>query len=255
MKIFLLCGGFGSRLDHEGKLKAKTMVKIGNKPILLHIIENFNRQGFNQFVICLGYKAETILNYFLKNNKKNTRIISKNKNKIVLIFKKNNLKSKLYFIYTGINTGTAGRIKIAFNSLMLKEDILMTYGDGLSNLSIKKLIKFHYKKKSLVTITAVKPKQRYGILKIKNNKVLYFDNSKKKSDIYVNGGFHVIDKSAIKYIKNTRDYWEDKQLRRFKSIKKLYAFKHEGFWKSLDTLKDKNEFNEIIKQKKLPWIR
>ena len=146
MKIFLLCGGFGSRLDHEGKLKAKTMVKIGNKPILLHIIENFNRQGFDQFVICLGYKAETILNYFLKNNKKNTKIISKNKNKIVLTFRKNNLKSKLHFIYTGINTGTAGRIQIAFYSLKLKEDILMTDGDGLSNLSIKKLIKFHYRK-------------------------------------------------------------------------------------------------------------
>ena len=129
----------------------------------------------------------------------------------------------------------------------------MTYGDGLSNVNIKKLINFHYKNKSQVTLTAVRPKQRYGVLKIQKNKVKFFDNSKKKSDIYINGGFFVIAKDAIKKIKNKNIYWEKEPLSFYLKQKKLYAFKHEGFWKSLDTLKDKNDFNEMIKKNKMPW--
>ena len=130
----------------------------------------------------------------------------------------------------------------------------MTYGDGLSNVNIKKLIKFNFRNKSEVTLTAVRPKQRYGIIKIRKNKVGFFDNSKKKSDVYINGGFFVISKNAVKRIKNKKIYWEKEPLSYFLNQKKLFAYKHEGFWKSLDTLKDKNDFNEIIKKKKIPWL-
>ena len=115
------------------------------------------------------------------------------------------------------------------------------------------MIKFHYKNKAEVTLTAVRPKQRYGVLKINKNKVKFFDNSKEKSDVYVNGGFFVISKSAIKKIKGNDIYWEKEPLTYFLKKKKLFAYKHEGFWKSLDTLKDKNDFNEMIKKNKSPW--
>ena len=130
----------------------------------------------------------------------------------------------------------------------------MTYGDGLSNVNIKKLVKFHYNKKAEVSLTAVRPKQRYGVLKLNKDKVKFFDNSKEKSDVYVNGGFFVISKNAIKKIKNKKTYWEKEPLSYFLKQKKLFAFKHEGFWRSLDTLKDKNDLDKLAKtNKKLPW--
>ncbi len=254
MKIFILCGGFGTRLDYEGKIKAKPMVKIGNKPILMHIIENFCKQGFSDFVFCLGYKSHSISNYFLKENKKFIKKIKNKKNNFVFQFKKKKISFIGNLIFTGIKTGTGGRILRSYKLLNLNEDFIMTYGDGLSNINIKKLIKFHYKKKAEVSLTAVRPKQRYGVLKLRKDKVKFFDNSKEKSDIYINGGFFVISKNAIKKIKNKDTYWEKQPLSYFLKHKKLFAFRHEGFWKSLDTLKDKNDFNEMIKKNKKPWI-
>ena len=170
MKVFILCGGYGTRLDHEGKLKAKPMVLIGNKPILMHIIENFVKQGFSEFVFCLGHKSETIINYFLKQKKKFTKINIKSTNFIRFEYKNKKIKFEGNLIYTGKKSGTGGRILKSYNKLKLKEDILMTYGDGLSNIKIKKLISYHYKNKASVTVTAVRPKQRYGVLKLKIKK-------------------------------------------------------------------------------------
>ena len=167
MKVFILCGGFGTRLDHEGTLIAKPMVRIGSDPILMHIVNSYTDQGFNEFVFCLGYKSKTIINYFLKENKKKIIIINNQKNNIKFLFKSKKNKFIANLIYTGLNTGTGGRIKKAYNKLKLKEDFMMTYGDGLANISIKNLLKFHRKNKSKVTLTAVRPKQRYGVLKIK----------------------------------------------------------------------------------------
>ena len=129
----------------------------------------------------------------------------------------------------------------------------MTYGDGLSNVSLKKLIKFHYKNNAKVTLTAVRPKERYGILKIKNSQITYFDNENRRTNTYVNGGYFVIDKSAINKIKKNSTYWEKEPLNFFAKKKQLFAFKHKGFWKSLDTLKDKNDFNDLYNKKKYPW--
>lgn len=253
MKTFILCGGFGTRLDYEGKLNAKPMIKIGSKPILLHIIENFVNQNINEFVFCLGHKAETIVNYFLKTNRKFTTILDKKKEEIKFKFNNQKIKFIGHLIFTGIKSGTGGRIKIAYNKMRLNEDILMTYGDGLANVNIKKLIDFHYIKKSIVTLTAARPKHRYGIIKIKNNKIEKFDNQNKSIDVFINGGFFVIDKSAIRKIKNTNTFWEKEPLNYFMKKKKLFAFKHKGFWKSLDTLKDKNDFDIMIKKGKTPW--
>ena len=254
MKTFILCGGFGTRLDYEGTLIAKPMIKIGKEPILMHIIKNYTEQEINEFVFCLGYKANTIINYFLKENKSKIRVIKKEKEIIKFSYNYNKIRFIGSLVYTGLNTGTGGRIKKAYKKLNLDEDIMMTYGDGLSNVSIKKLINFHYKNNAKVTLTAVKPKERYGILKIQNNKITYFNNENKKTDTYVNGGYFVIDKSTIKKINNHNVYWEQQPLNFFSKQKILYAFKHDGFWKSLDTLKDKNDFNKLYRNnKKLPW--
>jgi glucose-1-phosphate cytidylyltransferase len=254
MKTFILCGGFGSRIDYEGTLKAKPMIRIGPKPILMYIVQNYISQGYNDFVFCLGHKSNTIINYFIKENNKKIKILEKKKNIIKFSYDFDKDKFIGTLIYTGLNTGTGGRIKKAYKKLNLNEDIMMTYGDGLSNVSIKKLIKFHYNNKAEVTMTAVRPKQRFGVLKLNKNKVKFFDNSNKKTDVYINGGFFVISKNAIKQIKDIKTYWEIEPLKYYLKKEKLYAFKHEGFWKSLDTLKDKNDFNQMFIQNKKPWI-
>lgn len=253
MKAFILCGGFGTRLDYEGKLKAKPMVRIGNKPILMHLVEFFCKQKINNFVFCLGYKSESIIDFFLKEKKNKIKIILKKKDFIRFNYKSKKINFIANLVFTGIKTGTGGRILKAYNKLNMNEDFLMTYGDGLANINLKRLIKFHYKKKSLVTLTAVRPKQRYGVLKMKNDKVKLFDNSNKKVDIYVNGGFFVISKNMLKTIKGKKIYWENYPLNYAIKKNRLYAYKHEGFWKSLDTLKDKNDFNELYKKKITPW--
>ena len=201
MKIFILCGGFGTRLDHEGKLMAKPMVRIGRYPILMHIIKNYCNQNFSSFVFCLGHKSNTIINYFLKENKKYIKIIYIKKSNIKFSYKKKNIIFVGNLIYTGLNTGTGGRIKKAYKKLKMNEDFMMTYGDGLSNVSIKKLLNFHYKNKAKVTLTAVRPKQRYGVIKIEKNKVTYFDNENRKAETYVNGGYFVVAKETINKIK------------------------------------------------------
>jgi glucose-1-phosphate cytidylyltransferase len=253
MKIFILCGGFGTRLDHEGTLIAKPMVRIGPDPIIMHIIDNYIEQGYNEFVFCLGHKSKTIINYFLKENKKKITIIKDNKSNIEFHFKTKKREFSGNLIYTGLNTGTGGRIKKAYNKLRLNSDFMMTYGDGLSNVSIKNLLKFHYKNNAKITLTAVRPKQRYGILKIKKNCITYFDNENRNAETYVNGGYFVINKESIQKIKNDTTYWEQEPLSFYAKKKQLFAFKHDGFWKSLDTLKDKNDFNLLFKNKKYPW--
>ena len=251
--VFILCGGKGTRLDHEGKIKAKPMVKIGSKPLLMHLIESFYNQGFSRFVFCLGYKSDTIIDFFIKENKKKINIIFKKKNHLKFLFNSKFLKFEGNLIFTGINSGTGGRLLKSYKKLNLNEDIIMTYGDGLSNIKLKNLVNFHYKNNALVSLAAVRPKQRYGVLKIKKDRVNFFDNSNKKIDIYINGGYFVISKDSIKKIKNEKIYWEQEPLNYFLKKKKLFAYKHDGFWKSLDTLKDKNDFNELIKKKKLLW--
>tara|TARA_X000000950_G_scaffold175217_1_gene212948 strand:+ start:260 stop:1036 length:777 start_codon:yes stop_codon:yes gene_type:complete len=254
MKVFILCGGYGTRLDHESKIIAKPMVRIGNEPILFHLIKNFSLQGFNDFVLCLGYKKNTIIDYFTKE-KKNFCTVSKfQKKHIELQFKYKKVNTKINLIDTGIKSGTGGRIKIAFKNLKLSEDIIMTYGDGLSSIPIKRLLRFHNKNKSIFTISAVRPKHRYGILKInKKNKLKLFDNSNKKSDIYVNGGFHVISKNCINKVSNRFTFWEKEPMSYFLKREKIFVFKYDGFWKSLDTLKDKNDFNKLYREKKYIW--
>ena len=254
MKTFILCGGYGTRLDNLGRIIAKPMAQIGKEPILMHIIKNFCIQGFNDFVLCTGHKHSTINNYFVNKNFRYIKVFSKTKKNLVFQYSKNNISFKCNIIFTGTNNGTGGRINIAYKKLKLREDIMMTYGDGLSDVNINKLLNFHNKNKALVTLTAVKPKIRYGFLKIKNQKIKYLDNTnQKKTNVYINGGFFVISKKAIQTIKNNSIYWEKEPLEKIIKKDKLYAYRHHGYWQSLDTLKDLNDLNNQIKNKKILW--
>jgi len=227
MKVVILAGGLGSRISEYTKTIPKPMIKIGNKPMVLHIMEHFSRFGHKDFYIAAGYKSNVIKKFF--------------KNK----FKKWNVN----IIETGKHTMTGGRLK-KLKKYLKNETFLMTYGDGVSNVDIKKLIKFHKLKKKLVTITAVRPPARFGILKIKDNKVVYFKEKSKLDEGWINGGFFVMEPFFLNYIDNDRTFLEREPLEKALKKKQLNAFKHHGFWQCMDTKRDKDNLEKIFKNKK-----
>ena len=217
MKVVILAGGLGTRLSEYTRTIPKPMVPINKVPILIHIINHYRKYKFNNFYIAVGYKSNVIKNYFKKKKIKNC---------------------KINIVDTGLNTMTGGRLK-RLSSYLKKDTFLMTYGDGLSNVNLKSLIKFHKKKKKLMTLTAVRPPARFGAIKIINNKVKYFKEKSSLDEGWINGGFFVIEPEIFKYIKNDKTYLEHKPLEKLAKSGKLTAFKHYGFWQCMDTLRDK----------------
>ena len=231
MKIIILCGGKGTRISEESKKIPKPMVKIGTKPILVHIMNFYRYYGFDDFVLAAGYKQNIIRNYFKKDK----------------IFK--NVK----IVNTGQNTLTGGRLLRLKKLFKKDETFMLTYGDGVTNLNLKKLIKFHKKNKKIATITAVKPPVRFGELKIKKNLVKKFEEKPQSSSGWINGGFFILNYNIFKYIKNDNSMLERETLEKLVRLKQLVAFKHSGFWKCMDTLRDKILLNKIFKEKKKLW--
>tara|TARA_B100001123_G_C15317402_1_gene1026651 strand:+ start:2396 stop:3088 length:693 start_codon:yes stop_codon:yes gene_type:complete len=227
MKVVLLAGGFGTRLSEYTHKIPKPMVEIGGKPILWHIMKHYAKYDFKDFYIALGYKGNIIRNYF--------------KNK----FSDWNIK----FIETGKNTMTGGRIK-RLTKFLSNETFMMTYGDGLSDINLNKLLKFHRKNKKLVTLTAVRPPARFGAIKLKGNQVSYFKEKSKLDEGWINGGFFVMESKFLKFIKNDHTYLEREPLEKMSKKKQLAAFKHKGFWQCMDTKRDKDKLSEILKSKK-----
>ena len=227
MKVIILAGGMGTRISEYTKTIPKPMIKIKNKPLIHHIMDHYAKYGHKDFYIALGYKGHVIKNYFKKK-----------------IFSKWNIN----LIETGKKTMTGGRLK-KFKKLMNNERFLLTYGDGLSNVNIKKLINFHKKHKKISTLTAVRPPARFGAIKIKGNKVVYFKEKSKLDAGWINGGFFVMEPEIIKYIKNKNTVLEQYPLEKLSKIKKLGAFKHSGFWQCVDTIRDKEILESAIKKK------
>tara|TARA_B100001996_G_scaffold147818_1_gene112580 strand:+ start:164 stop:856 length:693 start_codon:yes stop_codon:yes gene_type:complete len=227
MKVVILAGGLGTRLSEYTKLIPKPMVKIGGKPIILRIINLYKKYGFNEFYIALGYKGNVIRNFFKKKMK----------------------DVKINLIETGKNTMTGGRLK-RLKKYLDNETFLMTYGDGVSDINIKKLVKFHKKNKSLMTLTAVRPPARFGSIKIKGDYVYYFKEKSSVDEGWINGGFFVIEPKIFKYIKNDKTHLEREPFEKLAKKKSIKAFKHKGFWQCMDTKRDKDLLDKIIKKKK-----
>tara|TARA_A100001011_G_scaffold269488_1_gene278716 strand:- start:6978 stop:7655 length:678 start_codon:yes stop_codon:yes gene_type:complete len=223
MKVVILAGGMGTRMSELTKTIPKPMVKIKNKPILIHIMEHYSNMGFNEFFIALGYKGHVIKKFF----------------------KGKNFNWKVHLIDTGKNTMTGGRVK-RLKKYLKNERFFLTYGDGISNVNIRKLLKFHKKHKKSVTLTAVRPPARFGSIKLKHNKVKIFKEKSKLDEGWINGGFFVFEPDIFKYIKNDQIYLEREPLEIFSKKKQLMAFKHHGFWQCMDTKRDKQLIEKIL---------
>ena len=251
MRVIILAGGSGSRLGDITKVIPKPLVKIGKFPILAHIIKIYLNYDVNEFVIALGYKGEKIFKYFTKKKvtKKVKNQLKKGYSIKIRLFNK---KCKIILVETGKNTMTGGRVKRAAR-LIKGKDFYLTYGDGLSNVNIKKLTKFHFKNKKLVTITAVRPPARFGELIMKNKKVVSFSEKKPIQTSWINGGFFVINKKFLKLLKNDKTILERDPLERVAKSGQLSAFKHSKFWQCMDTKRDRDKLNEILKSKKIKF--
>ena len=232
--VVILAGGLGTRIaDNKGKLP-KGLVKIGKFPIIYHVIKYFKFFGFRNFIICIGYKGHILKKYF-------------NKNKNLSSFKDLNIK----LIDTGINSNTGLRIKKIKNEV--KNIFFLTYCDGLINLNLKKLLNFFLKNKKLGVLTAVNAQSRFGVLSIKGNKnIIDFNEKKKIHNLWVNAGFYIFYKKIFDYIPNKNPIFENEVLKKIAKKRLIISYKHKGFWKCMDTIKDKNELNKIW-FKKAPW--
>ena len=227
MKVVILAGGFGTRLSEYTKDIPKPMVKVAGIPIIVHIMKHYVSYGFKDFYVALGYKGNVIKKYFEKNQ----------------------FNWNVKLIDTGKNTMTGGRV-LRLKKYLSDENFLMTYGDGVSNINLKKLINFHLKSKKIITLTAVRPPARFGAIKIKKNMVFSFREKSKLDEGWINGGFFVINSNFFKYIKNDKTYLEREPLEKVSRNKQLSAFKHEGFWHCMDTKRDKENLDKIYKKNK-----
>jgi glucose-1-phosphate cytidylyltransferase len=246
MKCVILAGGYGTRLAEETQTKPKPMVKIGNKPIIWHIMKFYSHYGVNDFIICLGYKGFVIKNYLKKN-----LIKSKNK-KINYYYDKNN-NWKITCVNTGIKTNTGGRLLKLNKIIKENENFCFTYGDGLTNVNINKALKLFKKKKRIATVTAIKPPAKYGVLKITKDLVTGFTEKIDNKKLWINGGYFIFNGEIFNYIKDFNTSLEFSVLPKLVRKKKLYSYKHKGYWQSMDTLRDKIELNNIWRTNKAPW--
>jgi glucose-1-phosphate cytidylyltransferase len=253
MQTVILCGGLGSRLAEETETKPKPMVEIGGKPILWHIMKIYSHYGLNDFIICLGYKGYQIKEYF--NNfliHNNDFTINMKDNSISYHSNKEKNNWKITLVDTGKNTLTGGRLK-RVAKFINKKDFCFTYGDGLGDINLKKLISFHKSNKKLATVTAVKSPARFGVLNIEKNIVKNFEEKPKSNSVLINGGFFVLSEKVLDYIKDDSSIWEQEPLENLVKEKQLISYAHDGFWYSMDTMRDKRYLEELWKQKKAPW--
>ena len=228
MKVVILAGGLGTRISEYTKTKPKPMIEIRGKPLIFYIMKQYARYGFTDFIIALGYKGDVIKRYF----------------------KKNSFNWKIKLIDTGKNTMTGGRIKRLKNYLK-DETFMLTYGDGISNINLKKLLSFHKKNKKMITLTAVRPPARFGALKLKGNRVSYFKEKSRMDEGWINGGFFVIEPRFLNFIQNDKTYLEREPLEKVCKKNELAGFKHYGFWECMDTKRDKDRIEQILKKNPL----
>ena len=263
MKVLILAGGLGTRFEEETNLKPKPMIEIGNRPILWHIMKIYSHYGFNEFVILLGYKGYKVKEFFLNYLQNNSNIEINMKSNSVKFLDKTSENWKITLLDTGEKTMTGGRVKKA-QKIVGNESFLLTYGDGLSNVNIKKLINYHKSHNGIVTLTGALPPGRFGVIKINKNKVKNFKNKSrgliksfqekpKNFKNYINGGFFVCNPEVFDYIDKSSTIFEDEPLNKLAKHKKLFLYKHNGFWHPMDNISDYKNLNKLWISKKPPW--
>ena len=252
MKAVILAGGLGTRLTEETYIKPKPMVEIGGKPILWHIMKIYSASNINDFIICCGYKAFMIKQYFANYFLYTSDVTFDIQNNKMEVHQKNAEPWRVTLVDTGEETGTGGRLK-RVKDYIGKETFCFTYGDGVSDLKISNVVDFHKKQKTLATITAVQPPGRYGYMNISGEKVAKFVEKPQGDGGWINGGFFVLEPEAINYIPSDNTNWEREPLEKIAQEGKLSVFKHLGFWQAMDTQRDKNLLEKMWDSGKAPW--
>jgi len=231
MKTVILCGGLGTRLAEETRLIPKPMVRIGRKPILIHILEIYYKHGFKDFILALGYKSNIIQSYF----------------------KKNKFPFKVKTVFTGNKTLTGTRLFKLKKLLINEKNFMLTYGDGLTNQNIKYLLKYHLRHKKVATMTVVRPPVRFGEVYLKGNRVFSFKEKPQITTGWINGGFFVFSTKIFNFLSKKNQMLEKQAMEKLTQKEQLMAFKHTGFWQCMDNIRDKNILNELIRSKKALW--
>lgn len=252
MKVVILAGGLGTRISEETHLKPKPMIEIGGMPILWHIMKIYSSYDINEFVICCGYKGYLIKEYFANYSLHMSDVTFDMKKNDIQIHHKSVEPWTVTLVDTGIETMTGGRLK-RIKEYVQNDTFCFTYGDGVGNIDIKDLIKFHKNEKTIATITAVQPPGRFGVLDIQKNKISFFKEKPAGDGNWINGGFFVLEPSVFDYIENDSTIWEREPLENLANEGRLSAYKHDGFWHPLDTLRDKNYLQKLWEDGKAPW--
>ncbi len=253
MKVVLLAGGLGTRLSEETDTKPKPMVEIGGKPILWHIMKIYSQYGFNEFIVCLGYKGYVIKEYFANYFRHQSDLTIDLKNNTTEIHNSTAEPWKISLIDTGVNTMTGGRIK-RIQPYIGNEPFLLTYGDGVSDVNLKELVEFHKQSGKLLTVTSIQPTGRFGSLEIDdNNSVQKFVEKPKGDGAWINAGFFVCEPKIFDFINGDDTIFEKDPLEKIAEMNELKAFKHDGFWKPMDSLRDKYELENLWQSNKAPW--
>jgi glucose-1-phosphate cytidylyltransferase len=253
VQVVILAGGLGSRLAEETISIPKPMIRIGQDPILIHLMRFFASHGHTNFVLALGYKGDVIKEYFRNFSQINSSLRITTKGSSIQILNEVEIDWTIDLIETGLETATGGRLKML--EPYLEDKFLMTYGDGLSDVDLPSLISLHERTKTLATVTAVQPPARFGALEIHGDIVKSFREKSKTDVSWINGGFFVLDKKTISYIHSFDMPFEEAPLQSLAGQGELSSFKHSGFWQPMDTLRDKIRLEEIWQTGAAPWVR
>lgn len=253
MKVVILAGGFGTRITEESHLKPKPMIEIGGMPILWHIMKAYSHYGHNDFIICAGYKQEVIKewfgNYFLHTSDVTFDFTQGN---TVLVHAQRAERWKVTVVDTGLNTMTGGRIK-RIRKYIDNESFLLTYGDGVCDVDINKLVEHHKKLGKLATLTAVQPEGRFGIMDMEGDMITSFREKNKSDTDWINGGFMVLNPKVFDYITDDKTIFERTTLERLSAERQLVSYRHTGFWQCMDTMRDKQKLEELWSSGNAPW--
>jgi glucose-1-phosphate cytidylyltransferase len=252
MKAVILAGGLGTRISEESHLRPKPLIEIGGKPILWHIMKTFSAYGVHDFVICCGYKGylikEYFANYFLHMADATFDMLHNRMH----VHHTHAEPWRVTLADTGIDTMTGGRL-LRVREYVDNDRFCLTYGDGVSDINITKLVEFHERNGRHATVTAVQPAGRFGALEIDGTKVSHFVEKPKGDGQWINGGFFVLEPAVFSYLNGDEDVWEQEPLHRLSAERQLTAYRHEGFWAAMDTLRDKNHLEELWSSKRAPW--